>query len=276
VAQSREDLVREQARINLQIAETEELIAAHEQRHADLAFVIKEEEAQRTELSARLDYVLASFVSDRAEQSARRAAQEAVVGANIRRLRDYLTVFERYDAGQQRMGELEAESERLQAELEHSERIDAAAEGRILTLEQNFANLVDRVDIPRFTGRPRAGIDRSDYEPIVNGRKLPGLSAGVRVLVNVAHILAHHLAALQVSIPLPGVLLIDGMTKNIGTAEYDAERIDNVWTQLMELDEVVGQELQVIVAVNDIPEQVNPYVRLRLDEGNRLIPAEDL
>jgi len=220
--------------------------------------------------------VLATFVSDGAELSARRAAREAAVEANIRRLRDYLTVFEHYDAGQQRMEELEADSERLQTELERSERVDAAAEGRMLTLEENFANLVDRVDIPRFTGSPRAAIDRSDYEPIVNGRKLPGLSAGVRVLVNVAHILAHHLTASDVGIPLPGVVLIDGMTKNIGTAEYDAERINNVWTQLIELHGAIGEELQVIVAVNDVPERINPYVRLRLDEGNRLIPAEDL
>jgi hypothetical protein len=276
VAQSREDLVREQARVNLQIAETEELIAAHEETLTHVTFLIKQLEAQRSDDGARLDYVLATFVSDSAEQNSRRAAQEAATEANIRRLRDYLGVFEHYDAGQQRIEELERESERLQMELERSERVDAAAEERILTLEQNFANLVDAVDIPRFSGMPRAAIDRSDYQPIVNGRKLPGLSAGVRVLVNVAHILAHHLTASDVGIPLPGVLLIDGMTKNIGTAEYDAERINNVWTQLIELDQAIGNELQVIVAVNDIPERINPYVRLRLDEGNRLIPAEDL
>jgi hypothetical protein len=45
---------------------------------------------------------------------------------------------------------------------------------------------------------------------------------------------------------------------------------------LIELDRAIGKQLQVIVAVNDIPDRINPYVRLRLDEGDRLIPAEDL
>lgn len=275
-AQSREDLVREQVRVNQQIAETEELIAAHEKRNADLEFQIKQLEIERTERGTRLDQVLATFVSDQSEQTALRAAREATVESNMRRLQDYLTVFERYDTGRQRIEELRAGSERIQSELELSERVDAAAEERIRALERSFAALVDRVDIPRFTGAPRAAIDRNDYQPIVNGRKLSGLSAGVRVLVNVIYLLAHHLTASTLALPLPGVLLIDGMTKNIGTAEYDAERINNIWTQLIDFDQTMGEEFQIIVAVNDIPEHIDPYVRLRLSEDDRLIPTDDL
>jgi hypothetical protein len=53
--------------------------------------------------------------------------------------------------------------------------------------------------------------------------------AGVRVLVNIAHLLAYHPTALELELPLPGLLMIDGINKNIGTAEHDAARIDTAW-----------------------------------------------
>lgn len=80
------------------------------------------------------------------------------------------------------------------------------------------------------------------------------------------------MAAADLGLPLPGILLIDGITKNIGTAEYDAERIDNVWNQLLNPDNIMGDDLQVIVAANNIPENVRPHVVLEPSEQDRLIP----
>jgi len=127
-----------------------------------------------------------------------------------------------------------------------------------------------------FGGEPRAAIDRNDYEPIVNGRKFPQLSAGMRVLVNIAHLLVHHRAALELELPMPGLLMIDGINKNIGTAQYDAARVDDAWTQLVELSGTLGGEIQIIVTANDVPERAREFVRLSLSANDRLIPSVDL
>jgi hypothetical protein len=271
-ARSRDDLVREQARIGVQIAETEQLVASHELRAADLEAAAAAEADQRAAVGARLNQVLETFVNDRAAQTAERAAAQAAAEADIARLTDYLSVFTKYDTERARIDELEAESQAITSELEQAERLDSTAEQRISDLQDRFAFFVEEIGIPEFAGHPRAAIDRSDYQPIVNGRKLDGHSAGVRVLINVAHLLAHHVAAADLGLPLPGILLIDGITKNIGTAEYDAERINNVWNQLLHLDSVMGDDLQIIVAANNIPENVTPHVVLELSEQDRLIP----
>lgn len=98
----------------------------------------------------------------------------------------------------------------------------------------------------------------------------------MRVLVNIAYLLAHHRAALELDLPLPGLVMIDGINKNIGTAEYDAARIDDAWTQLIELSNTLGDQLQLVAAANDVPDRARPYVRLTLSADDRLIPTADL
>jgi hypothetical protein len=72
--------------------------------------------------------------------------------------------------------------------------------------------------------------------------------------------------------------LIDGMTANIGHADYDAERVENVWAELLKLHEEMADQLQVVVAVNDLPERfdVGDFVRIELSEQERLVPTADL
>ncbi len=276
-APSRDDLVREQARVNSQLAETEDLVAAREAVAEQLVERLAETQTRRTASGFELDEVLVAFVSDRAEEVAGQASRASALAGETRRLRDYLAVFDKYASEQARAAELAARSDAIQLQLDRADQVDAEAEARIRVLEDRFHFFVDRIDIPSFAGFPRAGIDRANYEPIVNGRHLDGLSAGVRVLVNVAHLLAHHIAAIDLGLPLPGVLLIDGLTKNIGTAEYDAQRIENVWRTLLDLHETRAEELQIVVAVNDVPDFVpESHIALRLSEEDRLIPAVDL
>jgi hypothetical protein len=276
-AQTREDLVREQARVNLQIAETEELVASHQEAAAALAAEHKELTLRRAAVGQELDRVLEGFVSDNAEKLAARAAEMAALSAEVERLSEYLEVFDKFAEQRARAGELAAQLDEIETALAQAERVDAAAEARIEQLEERFRFFVDTIHVPEFAGQPRAGIDRANYEPIVNGRHLDGLSAGVRVLVNVAHLLAHHLAAVDLDIPLPGLALIDGVTKNIGTAEYDAQRIEDIWRTLVDLHETMADDLQIVVAANDLPDFIgDEYIALRLSEDDRLVPSGDL
>jgi hypothetical protein len=275
-APSREELIREQDRVSAQIAETEDLVRAHEQRARELEQSVTASEAERAELGRLLDEEVTSFVSDQAERLQSLARGMAAVSERIQRLQDYLALFQRLDEVLSRIAELQQRRTELEAALERAEQLDALTASRIERLEQWFAQCVDALEVPRFGTGIRAAIDRNDYQPVVNGQKFPQLSAGVRVLVNIAHLLAHHRAALELDLALPRLMMVDGIAKNIGTAGYDAARIEDIWTSLISLSDELGHEIQLIVAANDVPERVEPYVRLTLSAEERLIPTSDL
>lgn len=275
-APRREDLIQEQDRVNAQIEETEDLIRAHESRARELELVVSALESERRELGQALDRQVRTFVSDEAEHLEALVREEARLLERSRRLEEYLGLFERLDAVLSRMSELQQRRVELETALERAEHLDSVTTSRLEGLERWFRRYVEALEIPRFGTDVRAAIDRNTYEPIVNGQKFPQLSAGVRVLVNIAHLLAHHRAALELGLPLPGLIMIDGIAKNIGTAGYDVTRIQDIWTSLMRLSDELGEQIQIIVAANDVPDRVAPYVRLTLSEDNRLIPISDL
>ena len=273
---TREDLIAEHDRVGAQIVETDELIAAHVRRANALEAQVSELETERERVSAELSERLATYVSAEADRIDALARAEVGVGATVKRLDEYSRLFARLDEATKRISKLSQRRAEIEAALERAEQVDAITASRMETLERWFAHYVEALEIPVFGGEPRAGIDQNDYEPILNGRKFPQLSAGVRVLVNIAHLLAHHRAALDLGIPLPGLLMIDAINKNIGTAQYDAARIDDAWTQLIELSDTLSDKLQVIVAANNVPDRARRFVRLTLSAEDRLIPTTDL
>jgi hypothetical protein len=164
----------------------------------------------------------------------------------------------------------------LEADAEQANVVEATSAEKIERLEQHFAALVDAFGTPQFEGVPRAAINRRTFLPILNGRSFEELSSGgLKVLTNIAYALAHHLTALDFNLPLPGVLLIDGITKNVGRDEYDQARVDAVFAKLLEISEQHGDRLQIIVAANDVPPAVIDRVVLTLAADDRLIPLDD-
>lgn len=276
--QHREDLVREQARISTQIAETEELIAGHVSATLEFDAELERLSCERSTVGQRLDEATASFVSDKAQVANQRAADISRLTATAEHLHEYAGLFERLDQLRQRLASATGERDEIEASLEQAEARDSSLGDHLEALEEQFASFVEGIDVPRFDGEPRAALDRNDYQPIVNGRKIDGLSAGTRVLVNVAYLLANHVVASTRGVPLPGILLVDGMTANIGRADYDAARIENIWAELLKLNAEMADQLQIVVAVNELPEQfdVGDFVRLELSEQDRLVPTNDL
>jgi hypothetical protein len=243
----------------------------------ELRTTIERLATQRSTLGAALDELQETFVSDRAHEIARQAGDLASSRTRERQLVELLGILDRLADTQARISELQLVKARIAAELERAEQTDSLAEARIERLDEVFEALVNEFEIPEFGGEPRAAIDRTNYKPIVNARPFEELSAGVRVLVSVAHILAHHLVANELDLPLPGLILMDGIQKNIGTAEYDAIRTQHVWRKLAWLSSEMPDRLQVIVAANDVPEEYQEFVRLELAHpDNRLIPSSVL
>ena len=133
--------------------------------------------------------------------------------------------------------------------------------------------------VPRFDAIDDqiARIDRRTYLPVVFGRRFDELSSqGLVVLVNVAHALAHHLCALELGLPLPGILFIDGLTANLGHQGEDLNRVRGLYEDLMRISDEYGRDLQLIVSDNDVPDYAASAIVEEFTEANRLIPTEEV
>jgi len=92
-------------------------------------------------------------------------------------------------------------------------------------------------------------------------------------MINVAHALAHQLTAHHFELPLPSLLLIDGLSGNLGYEGLDLERIEAIYEYMIDIINS-HNDLQVIVADNTVPSNIKNFVNIEFDEANRLIPQQ--
>jgi hypothetical protein len=276
---SREDLLVEQARIEAQIAEADELQGRHASAVQEIDARLTDVRARRTEVAVQLDQLTQSFVSDRADEIARLASGQSRAESSVARFEDYLRLFDKADASQVRGEELRSRRGDIEEQLLRAEHFDSEARNRIDHLESRFAHFVEAVGMPEFSteSEPRAAIHRGTFKPIVNGRTVEDHSAGMALLTNIVYMLAIHQTTIELDLKIPRLLMIDGISKNLGRGEYDQRRSDLVWTQLAEFHQQYAEDLQIIVAANDVPDFIEDLdvVRLRLSEADRLVPEED-
>jgi hypothetical protein len=119
-------------------------------------------------------------------------------------------------------------------------------------------------------------INRKTYMPEVWGRSFDELSSqGLKTVVNIAHALAHHTVAIDRALPLPGLLVLDGLSANVGTEGFDQALANNIYRLLRRVGTEYADRLQLIGVDNSLPEsmviELASYSVLSLQEGDRLI-----
>jgi hypothetical protein len=270
---NRVTLVAEQDRLESQLTETKDLITRHEEADRNLSRQLIQLETRRSELGRELDFETRSYVSDTAALIADRAAKRSAITEGITRFHDYLRLYEKLDEVMGEQARLGYEKAQIEAHLAAASSERSSVEQRIKHLEKTFSDILQRLEVPRFSKEFEASIDRKTYLPIVYGRTFDSLSSlGLTVLVNVAYALAQQKTSLDLGLNLPNILLIDGLTSNVGHEGFDLRRIHKAFDYLIEVSEEIGEQLQIIVADGNIPNEARPFVRLRLSETNRLIP----
>lgn len=272
---TRSTLIAEQDRLGSQLQETRELILAREEAVERIERELLTLDAERADVSRELNYHSQSFISDSASDIVNLATERASAKIKVEQLEDYIGLLSGLDRALGDLAALDEQRLELEARLEvTSARTDMAEQG-IERLESEFATLVERFRLPRLEGPDEIRIDRRTYLPILYGRRFSELSSqGLQVLVNVAHALAHHRTSIALDLGLPQILFIDGLTSNLGHEGEDLDRVNAVYDYLIELSEELGEQFQVIVADNDVPPQAEEFVRLRLEENERLIRPE--
>jgi hypothetical protein len=272
----REDLEREQLRLDAQTAETRELIGERNRIAESLRRELDRLRDVRRDVGEELEFFTHTYVSDLADRIQRQATERATLRADMARFADYLRLFDRLDMT---AGEIAIVEERLRltrGQLEVARSRASQAGQRLTRLDQEFRSILLAFGTPKLGDSDEIFIERSHYMPVVWGRSFERLhSPGITVQVNVAHVLAHQRTAIALDLTLPNILLIDGLTSNIGREGLDAERKARMYDYLIRLSDELGDRLQVIVADNDIPSAADAYVRVKLSVDDRLVPIAE-
>ncbi|MFF2026971.1 hypothetical protein ACFVW2_34940, partial [Streptomyces sp. NPDC058171] len=92
---------------------------------------------------------------------------------------------------------------------------------------------------------------------------------------NSAHALAHHTVAIDLGLPLPGLLVLDGLSANAGREGYDGDRVVDLYRLVRRTAEEYKDFLQVITVDNDLPQAIEGELKnlivLTLSQRDRLI-----
>jgi hypothetical protein len=268
----RKALSSERDRLEEQIVDTLDLIEMRRQAIAELRRSIDDTARRRAVAGRELDDVMASFISDRQADIARLSGQRAQMQAELEKFEQYLVILERTEAAKGRIAQLSEERATLRGQLEEASSKLRLGQANVTALERRFHEYLGRLHVPTFGAPLTASIAPRTYLPIVAGRHFDSLSSqGLQVLVNVAHALAHHTVAIDRDLPLPGLLVIDGPSSNVGTEGYDAERLSDMYSLLNDVAREYAGSLQIIVVDNNVPEGGRGSVRLTLAEDDRLV-----
>lgn len=273
---SREALLSEQDRIISQISETDRVM---ELRQLALDKTKSDVEINKMilhRLAAELDQRTASFVSDRAATIRSQARDIATVSADIEKFREYAQLLARHHDQDKIRRELEEEREELSHAIEGREANRYDADQNLEALEKRILEYLQRLRIPQLADLLTVRINRTTFLPEVSGRSFDELSSqGLKTLVNVAHALAHHTVAIDRGLPIPGLLVLDGISANAGREGYDRDRIGDMYRLLIEVGNEYEEHLQLIAVDNDIPgsiiDEVRDSIILELSQQDRLI-----
>lgn len=268
---------QEEKRLAAQILESRRLAESHASQIAGISTELAAKRDERTTAAAELDARTRTYVSDAASDLETRAAAEARLRSELEKLREYQRIMDRVDAYRKTESVLINEQDSLERQLKDEESRMRAGEIGMDALDDYFRRAVSALDVPKLDASDYVAIDRDPayFGPIVWGRRFDQLhSPGAKSLVNVAFAVSNQIASIELQRPLVNILLIDGLTNQIGEDAPDRERKVKVWKYLLDIAETHLESLQIIVADNEVPDFIEPHVRITLSADDRLVPVE--
>ena len=267
-----DELRKERDRVDEQIVDTLDLTESRRSELDEMRSEVVRLQSARADAGRRLDEAMGTFVSDSQMEIAGIASERSRIEVEIGKYDQYLLILQRAEDAGTRITHLSARRLAIRQELDDASRRLRVGQTNVAALEERFYDYLRRLRIPSFDLPISGAINMSTYMPIVSSRPFETLSSqGLQVLVNVAHALAHHTVAIDRDLPLPGMLIIDGASSNVGTEGYDAQRLEDMYDLFAEVGFAYGEQLQIIIVDNHVPPLGQEWVRLSLSEDDRLI-----
>lgn len=273
---SQVELLAEQDRVTNQIQETAEIIDAREISSSQLTVEAARLDASIVNISKDLDQFTNAFVSDRASRLQHHASEQARLEGEITRLQEYLVLVRRYQQQARSRRQLEESRDKIVEQIHGLELSPTDADANVQSLERRMLEYLQELHVPSLGPELSVHINRSNYLPEVAGRTFDELSSqGLTTLVNVAHALAHHTVAIDRGLPMPGILVLDGISANAGHEGFDQERVSDVYRLMNSVAEKYRGALQIVAVDNELARAIlvdySQHVVLTLSQEDRLI-----
>ncbi len=270
---TRESLIDEQARLEAQLIETQELLKSRSERTGELSKELDWLNDTADQARHELNFKTQTFVSSEASLISQLAERRAAVISNLSRYREYLNIFTKVDSVQKIIEDLKERRASLESALVLESTRAGKSKEQITFLEQEYNAILRQFYPPEFGEETSSGIDRQTYLPMFRGRRFDDLSSpGLATLVNVAHALAHHITNLTLGLSLPSILFIDALSEHLGQEGLDPQRLTAIYEYLLQISAQFGDHLQIFVVDNEIPQIAREFIRMELAENDRLIP----
>ena len=275
-APSRSDMLAEQDRIASQITETGDVIANRTKSLATLENEAGNLDSIIAELARQLNQHTEAFISDRANSLEQHAAQRARLESELRNLRTYAELLKRHEQDLDSREDLLEQLDAVRAQLKSRKLNPGDGEENVRALERRMLEYLRQLRPGDLGTELTVKINRTTYEPIVAGRTFEELSSqGLTTLVNIAHALAHHTVAIDRDLPMPGLLILDGISANAGHEGFDLDRVSDVYRLLSAEGEKYRGRLQIVAVDNEVDRSIilkyAKYSVLTLTQENKLI-----
>jgi hypothetical protein len=271
---TRQSLIDEQARLEGQLNETQELLESRTKRSSELGKELDSLKAEADHVRRELNFKTQTFVSSEASLISQLAERQAAIVSDLSRYKEYLQIFAKLDSVHKIIGDLQERKDSLEADLELTSSRTGKSEQQIDVLEKEYDRILEQFFPPEFGEEASSSIDRRTYLPMFRGRRFDDLSSpGLATLVNVAHALAHHITSLNLGLNLPSILFIDGLSEHLGQEGLDPKRLSAIYEYLVDISAKFGDRLQIFVVDNEIPVVARKFIRLELTESDRLVAS---
>ncbi|MDF6045909.1 hypothetical protein LRD69_28005 [Streptomyces sp. JH14] len=267
-------LAAEQDRVIDQVTETDQLVERSTRRLEALKARHTALQQLRSDLGSQLERAAAIYLTDQTDHVRELATRQGRLEEHLARLHDALDLHDRLRGQGDRVAQLQQEQDDLNERIAAARHSNPSVHERLSSLDRALEATLREFDAPRFDNRQGSRISRETYLPVVDGRSFADLeSQGVEVLVNVAHVLAHQRVAMaDTTIPLPNLLIIDGISSNVGHEGHDLRRLRNMYAALLGAATENIDRLQIIVTDNDSPPISGIHRALDLSDSDRLVP----
>lgn len=270
---TREELIKEQRRVESEFSEIIALIEERKRRISDLNNELVSLRENEKDLNEELNFRTSTFISEKLETLSSVGEERATLKERIERLESYIVIFSKIDDNRSQIDNLKEVEADLEAQLESQKTILNFSRRNLKDLSETYSSILESYNPPAFGDSTLSSINEDTYIPTFRGRKFETLSSpGLGTLVNVAHALAHQIVSIEKHLRLPNILIIDGLSEHLGQEGLDPERLEAVYKSIVNISEKYKETLQIIIMDNHhVPDFAEKYVKLRLTEAERLI-----
>lgn len=274
-ASTRADLLKERERVAAQLEETTALADRRQEAATGASDRQLGLRVRRAELVRELDEQAARYVSEHQAELEAHARRLGELASEHRRFVELERMYDTFRAVGTAHAQLREREAELRAQIEQIRAANRNREDVFAGLETTLRAILNELGVVLVGDRlTDVRIDRATYEPRLEGRSFEALSSGgLRVVVNIAHALAHHVYAWRhPEVPLPSLLVIDSPRKNLGDEGYDERIASQLYAMLKRFSED-RRAAQIVVLDNATPAAVREYEIRHFDLQHRLIPS---